>query len=191
MSHSSTINNAIVSFLATLQMDRFADKLASLIAKVRLYRLHKAGIPLRFVPQGGYQFELAGPIGNFRIDPTSHIKSDTFIECSGGVSIGRYFHTGRGLTIFSTNHNYKHPTAIPYDSSELHLPVLIGDFVWCGANVTILPGVTIEEGAVIGAGSVVTRNVPKYAVVGGNPAQVLKFRDGEHFERIKSMKCYE
>ena len=52
-------------------------------------------------------------------------------------------------------------------------PVVIEDFVWCGANVTILPGVKIGEGAIVGAGSVVVKDVPKYAVVAGNPARVI------------------
>ena len=187
MSSSSLLTNAIVGLLAALRVDRIADKLASLMAKVRLRRLHNAGIPLHFVAQGGYRFDIAGPLAKFRIDATSHIKSDTFIECSGGVSIGRYFHTGRGLTIFSTNHNYKHPESIPYDSTSIERPVKIEDFVWVGANVTILPGVTVGEGAVIGGGSVVTKDVPRYAVVGGNPARPIAVRDAEHFEHLKSL----
>lgn len=181
----------LVSVLAAMQVDRIVEKLQSLLAKVRVARLHKAGIPLRFVPQGGYYFQIAGPVSKFQIDETSHIKSDTFIECSGGVKIGRYLHTGRGLTIFSTNHNYKRPTAIPYDSTNIEQPVEIGDFVWLGANVTIMPGVTIGEGAVVGGGSVITRDVPKYAVVGGNPARVLKYRDAEVFEELKRQERFE
>jgi acetyltransferase-like isoleucine patch superfamily enzyme len=172
-------------------MDRIAEKYTYHLALVRLHRLHRAGIPLHFVPQGGYQFEIAGPLDKFHIDHTSHIKSDTFIECTGGVTIGRYFHTGRGLTIFSTNHNYKSPSTIPYDHEDTQRPVVIEDFVWCGANVTILPGVTIGEGAVVGAGSVVTKDVPKHAVVGGNPARILGNRDIETFERLKQMGKYE
>lgn len=55
-------------------------------------------------------------------------------------------------------------------------PVLIEDDVWIGANVIILPGVKISKGSIIGAGSVVTKNVPEYAIVGGNPARVIKYR---------------
>ena len=63
--------------------------------------------------------------------------------------------------------------------------MVIEDFVWCGANVTILPGVIIGEGAIVGAGSVVVKDVPKYAVVAGNPAIVLKYRNIEQFEKLK------
>jgi hypothetical protein len=57
-------------------------------------------------------------------------------------------------------------------------------------SATIVPGVTVGEGAVLGAGSVVTKSVPKYAVVGGNPAKVIKYRDIEMFERLKAEKKY-
>jgi acetyltransferase-like isoleucine patch superfamily enzyme len=55
-------------------------------------------------------------------------------------------------------------------------PITVGDDVWIGFNSTILSGVTIGQGAVVAAGSVVTRDVPPYAIVGGNPARVLKYR---------------
>src|SRR5262249_39721483 len=55
-------------------------------------------------------------------------------------------------------------------------PVIIGSDVWTGHNVTVLPGVSVGDGAIIGAGSVVTRNVPPFAIVAGVPAEVKRFR---------------
>jgi acetyltransferase-like isoleucine patch superfamily enzyme len=185
------LQRILITGLLLLRADQIATKWASLMTKVRLSRLRRHGIDLHFVAQGGHFFEIAGDLGKFSIDPTSHLKSDTFIECGGGVAIGRYFHPGRGLTIFSSNHNYAAGTRIPYDHIQHLLPVAIGDFVWCGANVTILPGVTVGEGAVIGAGSVVVKDIPRCAVVGGNPARVLKFRDIEHFDRLKAAGLFE
>jgi len=176
----------LVHLLLACNVDRWIDRVAALRTRIRLARYARSGAPVNFVPQGGYEIEIAGDLQCFRIAATSHLKSATFIECSGGVVIGEYFHVGRGLTIFSTNHNYLHGTRIPYDNVPIDGPVEIGDFVWCGANVTIMPGVTIGEGAVIAGGSVVTRNVPRMAVVGGNPARVIKYRDGSHFEALKS-----
>jgi len=126
-----------------------------------------------------------GDYTRFKIDVSSHLKSDTIIECSGGVSIGKYFHPGRGLTIFSTNHNYDSKYSIPYDNVDLIVPVMIKDFVWCGANVTIVPGVSIGEGVFIGAGTVVTKNVPDYAIIGGNPHKIIKYRNIETFKNLK------
>ncbi|MGC8751800.1 DapH/DapD/GlmU-related protein, partial [Hydrotalea sp.] len=54
-------------------------------------------------------------------------------------------------------------------------PIKIADKAWIGFNVIILKGVTIGEGAIVGAGSVVTKDVPPYAVVAGNPAKIIKY----------------
>jgi maltose O-acetyltransferase len=56
-------------------------------------------------------------------------------------------------------------------------PIVIGDYAWIGMRATILGGVTIGEGAVVMAGATVTRDVPPYAVVGGVPARVIRYRE--------------
>ena len=147
--------------------------------------ISKSNQVFSYVKQGRGGLSIGHP-ENLKMDSTSHFKSNSFIECLGGVEIGRYFHTGRGLTIFSSNHDYESQEAIPYGRKSILKPVIIKDFVWCGANVTICPGVTIEEGAVIGAGAVVTKDVPKCAVVAGNPAKIIKYRNIDNFERLKN-----
>ena len=142
-----------------------------------------------YVSQGTGGLTIGHP-ENLKMDSTSHFKSGTFIDCSGGITIGRYFHTGRGLTIFSSNHRYENENYIPYDKGSELSPVIIEDFVWCGANVTIMPGVTIGEGAVIGGGSVVAKDIPPYGVAVGNPARVVKYRNSETFKRLKSEGKY-
>lgn len=162
------------------------NKIRFLILFIRIKKYQKqSGQIINFVSQGNYSLNIMGDLTKFKIDKTSHLKSDTVIECSGGVKIGRYFHTGKGLTIFSTNHNYESDKKIPYDEKSILKPVIIEDFIWCGSNVTIVPGITIGEGAIIAAGSVVTRNVPKCAVIGGNPAKIIKYRNIDNFERLK------
>lgn len=75
---------------------------------------------------------------------------------------------------------------------ENDLPVVIEDDVWIGANSTILKGVTIGEGSVVAAGSVVTKNVPAYTIVGGVPAKIIKnrFTDDElkKHRKLKNFK---
>ena len=108
------------------------------------------------------------------------------IHGRGGVEIGDNFHSGEGCTIISANHDFDHDDAIPYGHSYVGKRVVIEDNVWLGLNAIVLPGVRIGEGAIVGAGAVVTRDVERCAVVGGNPARVLKYRDIEHYERLKA-----
>ena len=173
-----------------LRLDSIGARLRSLVLRARLARYRRNGVDIKFVPQGDFSLEIAGDLAKFSFGHGSHLKSSTFIECSGGVSIGRYFHPARGLTIFSSNHNYRTATKIPYDENDILLPVVIRDFVWCGTNVTILPGVTIGEGAIIGAGSVVVKNVPPLAIVGGAPARVIGRRDPEQFKQLLSKGAF-
>jgi acetyltransferase-like isoleucine patch superfamily enzyme len=179
----------LAKIMLSFKIDLFFNYLENLRHLTEICRIEKkCGCKINYVIQGFNGVKIMSANGDytkFKIDITSHLKSDTIIECSGGVSIGRYFHTGRGLTIFSTNHNYNSAVSIPYDAVEIIRPVIIKDFVWCGSNVTIVPGVTIGEGVVIGAGTVVTKDVPDYAIIGGNPHKIIKYRNIETFKNLK------
>lgn len=108
---------------------------------------------------------------------------------NGLIKIGNYFHSGINCQIITSFHNYE-GVSIPYDTSYLDKDVLIEDCVWLGNNVIILGGVTIGEGAIIQAGSVVCNNIPPYAIAGGHPAKVFKYRNIEHFNLLKKEKKY-
>ncbi len=88
------------------------------------------------------------------------------------LTVGRHVMMGQQCIIIVQNHRY-----LPegYDGFE-GKDVLIGDYAWIGHRVTILPGVTIGRHAIIGAGAVVTKDVPDYAIAVGNPAVVKKYR---------------
>lgn len=180
----------LIKLFLIFKIDILVIKLKYILESCQVIRFEQKGININFINQGNGGFTIAGDVSKFSIAPTSHLKSNTFIECSGGVKIGNYFHPGRGLTIFSTNHNYNSIKSIPYDEKVIIAPVKIEDYVWCGSNVTIVPGVNIGEGAIIGAGAVVTKDVPNYAIVGGNPATILKYRDIETFKQLKEQKKY-
>lgn len=96
---------------------------------------------------------------------------------SGTVTIGKDVMMGPYCTIYSRNHAFSR-IDIPMNKQgfQEEKPVCIMDDVWIGGHVIILPGVQIGRGAVVGAGSVVTRNVPDFAIVGGNPARVIRYR---------------
>ena len=107
------------------------------------------------------------------------------IKGAGNVIIGNYFRCAEDVLILTQNHNYDYGCAIPYDRSIITKDVKIGDFVWIRTRVTILPGTNIGEGAILQAGAVVHGEIPPYAIAGGNPAKVFKYRDIEHFNKLK------
>lgn len=108
----------------------------------------------------------------------------------GGVKIGNYFHSGSNVKIMLGSHDFDHDEKIPYGRKHTTKQVVIDDFVWLGDDVTISGNVHIEEGAIVAIGSVVVKDVPRCAIVGGNPAKVIKYRDIEHFERLKAEGKY-
>lgn len=109
---------------------------------------------------------------------------------NGEVSFGSNFHSGTECMIITQNHNYDHGTCIPYDNSLIYKKVIIKDNVWFGNRVIVTGNVTIGEGAILAAGSVVVKDVPPFAIVGGNPAKVIKYRDIEHYQELKNMNRF-
>ena len=109
---------------------------------------------------------------------------------SGSVTIGNNFHSGKEILIITQNHNYNHGQAIPYDSKYDLKEIIIEDNVWIGTRVIILGNVKIGEGAIVQAGSVVVNDIPKYGIAGGHPAKVFKFRDKEHYEKLKEKRYF-
>ena len=109
---------------------------------------------------------------------------------SGNVTIGDNFHSGMGCLMISEIHNYDTGTAIPYDDTFIAKDIFIEDNVWLGERVIILGGVTIGEGAIIQAGSVVVKDIPPLAIAGGHPAKVFKQRDEEHYRKLKEEKSF-
>ena len=108
------------------------------------------------------------------------------IAGGGRVIIGDNFHSGVECRFITQNHNFDSGDAIPYDDTYVLRDITIGDNVWIGDRVIVLGGVEIGEGAIIQAGSVVVADVPRCAIAGGHPAKVFKYRDGDHYDRLKT-----
>lgn len=102
------------------------------------------------------------------------------------ITIGKFCLFGPNLTILAGgSEHYSKGVAIRPDRPLTKGDVKIGNGVWTGYNVTIFSGVTIGDGAIIGACSVVSKNIPSYAVAVGNPIRVIKYRfDPETIEKL-------
>jgi maltose O-acetyltransferase len=106
-------------------------------------------------------------------------NSGVGVRCSirGPLTIGSNVMMGPEVVIITSNHNFSR-VDIPMNiqGSLPQEKVIIGNDVWIGTRVIILPGVRIGNGVIIGAGSIVTKDVPDYAIVAGNPARIIRFR---------------
>ncbi|MBE6583910.1 MAG: transferase [Ruminococcaceae bacterium] len=106
-------------------------------------------------------------------------RSGVGIDCeiNGPVTIGKDVMMGPEVVVYTSGHEFGSTDVPMMDQGFTETkPVVIGDDVWIGRRVIIMPGVTIGNGCIIGAGAVVTKDVPDYSVVGGVPAKILKSR---------------
>ncbi len=132
-------------------------------------------------------------VGNkTKLSPNTYLESNVSfngltIYGRGKVYISSWFHSGVRCSFITGYHDYDHGNQIPYDSSrDINKDIMIEQCVWLGNDVIVLGGVTIGEGAIIQAGAVVVSDIPKYAIAGGSPAKVFKYRDIEHYEKLKA-----
>lgn len=131
-----------------------------------------------------------GTIGNYNyIGPFSMINN---------AIIGNYCSIGPGVKIGQGNHSKDYITTYQRISGDLighslnTSPAIVGNDVWCGANVVILQGVKVGDGAVIGANAVVTHDIPDYAIAIGVPAKVINYRfSPDKIEIINKSKWYD
>jgi maltose O-acetyltransferase len=113
------------------------------------------------------------------IGENSVLNSETLIDGRGGCIIGNNVSISRKTTILTMGHDY--------NNSSFNLKgglVTIMDDVWIGYDSLILPGVTVGRGAVIAAKSVVTKDIPDYAVVAGNPAKIINTRKIQSYNSV-------
>ena len=104
------------------------------------------------------------------------IMPDCLMMARGGITIEDDAQLAANIQLLTNNHDLYEREILPCK------PILISKGAWIGAGVTVLPGIRIGKHAVVGAASVVTKDVPDYAVAVGNPARVIKMLDAEKFD---------
>jgi|SRR5690554_5738294 len=131
----------------------------------------------------------------------TNINGAILIKGTAKASLGKYCAIGHGVTFITSNHSYTDVNLnlalsqrIGFHSKldEGKKGISIGNNVWIGDGVIILPGVSVGNGAVLAAGSVITKSVEPYAIVAGSPARKIKFRfDQDKISRIEISRWWE
>ena len=163
---------------------KIADKIAKYSEQYRsekIYSKYNFDKTIRI-----YNVSLEGDISIGRytyVNERSRIDSGP----SSKVSIGKHCAIGRNVHISSKTHDISQPTTL---DNQLSIPILekdinIGNSVWIGNNVTILPGVQIDNYAIIGANSLVNKNIKEFEIVGGVPAKHIRFNTNHCLYRVK------
>ena len=155
--------------------------LRRVLRRLRMYFLRPLfkyyGSDFRFDPDGFYSYKniYVGDSVNLGIKPI------LMAELSE-IHIGNHVMFGPEVVVIGGGHNTKmigrFMTDVHEKTGNEDLGVIIEDDIWIGSRAIILRGVSVGRGSIIGAGSVLTKSVPPYAIVGGNPARVLSFRWG-------------
>jgi len=140
-----------------------------------------AGEPNSFIEIGAdtwlyYHCMISTSGGWIRIGNNCTVNSFAILYGHGGLDIGNGVRISAHVVIVPMNHIYKNPALPIWMQGETRKGIKIEDDVWIGAGAKVLDGVKIGKGSIIGAGAVVTKNIPPYSVAVGVPARVIKKR---------------
>jgi acetyltransferase-like isoleucine patch superfamily enzyme len=111
---------------------------------------------------------------NISIGRRVSINDNVYLDGYGGIEFGDDSGAAVGSVLISEDHEISDPNVVMKEQPKTPGKITVGKNVWIASNCTILKGVTIGEGSVVAAGSVLTRSVPPYTLVGGNPARVIR-----------------
>jgi maltose O-acetyltransferase len=166
------LTNHVVSHIPSVSLRRFW------YGRVLGLRLgHRAGIHLgcHIWNYGPRQVRRSAS----RIGAYSYVNHNCCLDLRGSLTIGDHVNISQETTILTAAHGVNDP-----DFRIEHRPVVIEDHVWVGARAMILPGVTLGSGCVVGAASVVTRDVAPLSIVAGSPARPIGVRDATATEYV-------
>ena len=161
---------AFASYLPSYDRWKFFGKLATIVRRFICRRLFFSTAEIFSVGRG-VDFGYLGH--HITMDDHANLGNYLKIKGNGDLYVGKHVLMGDDVIINTQDHKYLKPEG--YDEFVIG-SVSIGDYVWVGDRAIILRGVTIGEHSIIGAGSVVTRDIPSYSIAAGNPARVIKSR---------------
>lgn len=131
---------------------------------------------------------------NIILNDYSSLGKDVILQATpeSKIILGKGSIIAPRCKLIASNHNYREDLkALPFDNINYVKDIIIGDGAWIGDSCIILCGIKIGNGAIVGAGSVVTKDVPDGAIVAGNPAKLIKMRDMESInELLQKEKFY-
>ena len=149
-----------------------SNKMGGLFSSIRVFAVR------RFIKDCGKNVNIEhGAVLSSKVSISDNSGIGIDCELRGAVTIGKNVMMGPECIFFSRNHSFDR-VDIPMcqQGFQEEKPIVIGDDVWLGRRVMIMPGIHIGTGAIVAAGAVVSKNVPEYALVAGNPAVIKKFR---------------
>ena len=103
-------------------------------------------------------------------------NSGTYINAIGGIRMGNDVLIGSSVTISSGKHEIEGRQTSVFSRPVVPMPITFGNDVWLGAGVSVLPGIRIADGTVVGSNAVVTKNTEPYSVMVGIPARLIRYR---------------
>jgi len=157
---------AVFSTLKYRYVFRCADKGTIIGGNTDIINFSRVSIGKRCLIQD-HVYLRAGPDGYINLADHCAVNSFARLFGHGGIDVGAHSQLGPGVLITTTTHDFRKSMRTEFRK------VNIGKWVWIGANAVILPGITIGQYAVIGAGSIVTRDIPDCAIAAGNPARII------------------
>lgn len=160
-----------IAVAASMVIAGISSRLPIHILRIAILRAMGASIHSTAVLYHGYQVRMPKRL---HIGRSSSIGDRAILDARGGITIGSNVNLSTEVHIWTAQHDWNSPL-FSYETGA----VAIEDHAWISTRVTVLPGVTIGEGAVVAAGSVVTSDVKPYTLVGGVPAREIAARDSD------------
>ncbi|WP_457595744.1 acyltransferase [Hydrogenimonas sp.] len=164
----------------------------NIIKKIRIYRKYRK-LHFKYEGKSSDFHHLSSRFikpENIFIGDYVKIGEDAYIDGNGHVTIDHCTIIGPKVTIITANHHFEGGDMLPFDNVMTTKRVIIGPYCWLGRGVTLLPGTTIGKCCVVAAGSVVHGKIEDFSIIGGNPAQLIRFRNKDEAEKlIKTKRC--